>query len=211
MPDAGSSSSSIDGFRASMQPARAAAACRRTAPTRTSRRSACMPNSSSSDSASPSTRALLVARRRQPEGVRQRAAAVVAVRARPEVVDDRQVREQPHVLQRPPDAEARRGPRASGPAGRRRGSVIAPVVHGAEAGDAVHERRLAGAVRADEADDLALADLEVDVVDGAQAAELHGDARVARRGRPAVASERAVPSSATWRPSEPTKPSVSWR
>ena len=42
-------------------------------------------------------------------------------------------------------------------------------------GQAVEQRRLAGAVRADQAEDLALADLQVDTVDGDVAAEGHGE------------------------------------
>ena len=40
-----------------------------------------------------------------------------------------------------------------------------------DAGDEVEDRRLAGAVRADHADDLALVDVQVEPVDDAQAAE----------------------------------------
>ena len=46
-----------------------------------------------------------------------------------------------------------------------------PPSIGEEAGDAVEQRGLAGAVVADEAEDLALAELEVDVVDRGDAAE----------------------------------------
>ena len=45
-----------------------------------------------------------------------------------------------------------------------------------EAGEAVEEGGLAGAVGADEADDLAAVDGEVDVAYGGEAAEAHGDA-----------------------------------
>ena len=44
-----------------------------------------------------------------------------------------------------------------------------------DAGDDVEERRLAGTVRADEADDRLLRDREVDVVDGDEPAEALGD------------------------------------
>ena len=45
-----------------------------------------------------------------------------------------------------------------------------------EAADGVHQRRLAGAVGADEADDLVVADAQRRVVDGDDAAEANGDA-----------------------------------
>ena len=51
----------------------------------------------------------------------------------------------------------------------------APARHRLEAGDALHERRLAGAVRTDQPDDLALVDLEVDVVERREAAEADAD------------------------------------
>ena len=44
-----------------------------------------------------------------------------------------------------------------------------------EAGQQIEAGRLAGAVRADEADDLALVDGEVDVVDGGESAEVLGE------------------------------------
>ena len=64
---------------------------------------------------------------------------------------------------------------------RRQPREIAPVELDAarvadEAGDRVDERRLAGAVRPDQADELALLDVDVDVVDGAHAAEADGQA-----------------------------------
>ena len=49
-----------------------------------------------------------------------------------------------------------------------------------DAADQVEDRRLAGAVRADDREDLALLHVEADVVDGVDAAEL--DARGSRRG-----------------------------
>ena len=51
-----------------------------------------------------------------------------------------------------------------------------------EAGDRVDERRLARAVRADEADQLALGDLEIDVLDGVDSSEPHRQARRAQDG-----------------------------
>ena len=74
------------------------------------------------------------------------------------------------------DCQVRPRPERGAPVGRQRSRSRARRTLDAaggrhEAGDAVDERRLAGAVRTDEADELALMDLEVDVVDGAQAAE----------------------------------------
>ncbi len=52
-----------------------------------------------------------------------------------------------------------------------------------EAGDAVEEGRLAGAVRADDPDDLPLVDAQVDVAQGLHAAEADVDvARLEERG-----------------------------
>ena len=49
-----------------------------------------------------------------------------------------------------------------------------------EAADRVEQRRLAGAVRADEADHLAGLGVEVDGVDRDDAAEANGEARASR-------------------------------
>ena len=57
-----------------------------------------------------------------------------------------------------------------------------------EAADRVEQRRLAGAVGADEADHLAGLGAEVDVVDGDDAAEAHGEP--VRREHAAVGVER---------------------
>ena len=48
-----------------------------------------------------------------------------------------------------------------------------PARRADESGEAVDERGLAGAVRADQPDDLALVDVEIDLVDGLEAAERH--------------------------------------
>ena len=78
--------------------------------------------------------------------------------------------EEPRLLERP--AEAPLGPLVR----RQLGDVLAPEAHpplvdGQEPGDAVEQRGLAGAVLADEAEHLALAEVEVDVVHRADAAE----------------------------------------
>ena len=66
-----------------------------------------------------------------------------------------------------------------------------------DAGDQVEERRLAGAVGADHADDLVLVDVQVELVRcSAQAAEGLGDtASSSSSGRHQTISTRRVPSS----------------
>ena len=56
--------------------------------------------------------------------------------------------------------------------------TISPGVGRVGARQRVHQRRLAGAVAADETDDLARVEVDADAVDGVQAAE--GDADVAQ-------------------------------
>ena len=62
--------------------------------------------------------------------------------------------------------------------GRQDGALVGDLALGGDvqAGEAVEEGGLAGAVGADEADDLAAVDGEVDVAYGGEAAEAHGDA-----------------------------------
>ena len=55
-------------------------------------------------------------------------------------------------------------------------SVMSPLVRVVDAGDQVEERRLAGAVRPDHRDDLALLDVHVEVGDDLQPAERERDA-----------------------------------
>ena len=67
-------------------------------------------------------------------------------------------------------------PRAASCLGREAGDVAAVEpdragVGPVEPGDEIEQRRLAGAVRADDADELALGDVEIDAIDGGQAAE----------------------------------------
>src|SRR5947209_11486374 len=86
---------------------------------------------------------------------------------------DGERREEEGVLEGP--AQAAAGPLVRRPIG----DVVAAEDHpatvdGVEPRDAVHERRLAGTVVADEPNDLALAKLEVDVVDGGDATEALG-------------------------------------
>jgi hypothetical protein len=95
-----------------------------------------------------------------------------------DVVEQAHLRAQLDVLERARQAEA--GDRAL----RRAADVVAEERraarrHRQRAGQQVEHRRLAGAVRADQADDLARIDVEADVVDGDQPAEALG--RVAHR------------------------------
>ena len=90
---------------------------------------------------------------------RKTPACVCAVRGRHHVLLDRHVQEEPQRLERARDAAAGdlvrlRARRCSRPSSR-----MSPVVRPVDAGDQVEERRLAGAVRADHADDLALVDV----------------------------------------------------
>ena len=91
-----------------------------------------------------------------------------------EVLAHREVVEQLRALPRTGEA-------AAGAHVRRHPCEIVPVELGTarvphEARDRVDERRLAGAVRSDQPDQLTLLDGDVDLVDGAHAAEAHGQA-----------------------------------
>ena len=91
-----------------------------------------------------------------------------------DVLERRHLREEADVLERPADAEVRdrvrRLPRYVGAVEDDRASRRL-----VDAGEHVEERRLTCAVRPNEADDPALGDDEVDVVDGDEAAELLAD------------------------------------
>ena len=85
-----------------------------------------------------------------------------------------------HVLERDRDLEAASHAEAGVLFGRGAGDVVALEADGAGggrevAGDAVEEGALAGAVGADEADDVALRHGQAGAVDGAEGAELHDD------------------------------------
>ena len=104
--------------------------------------------------------------------------------------------EQADVLERAADAELRdlvrrAGPRASCPS-----KTISPRRRRVDAGEHVEEGRLAGAVRADQADDRASRHREVDVVAGDQAAELL--AQRARLEQVLAAVRRRRPRTAAW-------------
>ena len=98
-----------------------------------------------------------------------------------DVLEHGQRREEREVLERPPDAERRD---AMGRQPEDRAAVEADVasVGRVEAAQAVEERRLAGAVRADEADDGAALDVEAEPVEGDDAAEVNREIAHAQQG-----------------------------
>src|SRR5439155_1677291 len=85
-----------------------------------------------------------------------------------------QRREEGEVLERPPDAELR-DPMGRQPEDRTAVEADITLVGRGEAAQAVEERRLAGAVRADEADDLPRVHVEGDGVEREDAAEADGE------------------------------------
>jgi len=87
-----------------------------------------------------------------------------------EVVDHVQVHEQPEVLERPRDAQVRGGRRthADDVGALEPNRPLLRVVHAVEA---VEDRRLAGAVRADDREQLVVVDVERDVLQRGHAAE----------------------------------------
>ena len=116
------------------------------------------------------------ARAGEAQGVAREVAAAARMRADEDVVDHRQVPEQGEVLKRAADADAgnavRRAPQDAA-------SLEEDVAGGrrVEPAQAVEERRLAGSVRADEAENLSVPEIEGDVVEGEDAAEPHGHVR----------------------------------
>ncbi len=110
--------------------------------------------------------------RRQLERMGQGARALVAVQGHPDVVKDRQVREEANVLERATDPEG--GPLTRGPAEQ----VLTAVVDRSlrdplEARDALHQGGLAGPVRTDQPDDLTFVHHEIDATEGPEATEGH--------------------------------------
>src|SRR3954453_185562 len=106
-------------------------------------------------------------------------AAEVDVEADPDVVQDGHGAKEPDVLEGTPDAHRGHfvwllGAHLAPGFGRERLTVEGDVAGGRDvvAGDHVEEGRLAGPVRADERHDRSTRDIEVDVVDGRQTAEL---------------------------------------
>jgi hypothetical protein len=111
---------------------------------------------------------------RQSQQRRGQARAAPALRPGHDVLERRQPREQPDALERAGDPEARELMRPD-VAQRALAPRDVAVVGAHEAADHVEERRLARAVGADDADDLARRDLQGDVVERGQAAEAHRD------------------------------------
>src|SRR4029078_620317 len=96
--------------------------------------------------------------------------------------------------------ERRRGPHARDPGGPQATDVLAgeadrPLVRRVHARDEVEDRRLARAVRPDQADDLALLDGEIEALDHAETAERFRDAVELEERRHQTRSTRRVPSS----------------
>src|SRR6185503_6712212 len=81
----------------------------------------------------------------------------------PEVLPDRQLPEQPNVLKRAPDARLQALVRRQ-PADVLAAEVDHSGIEREQSGDQVDRRALPGAVRPDQADDLALADRQVELV-----------------------------------------------
>ena len=87
-----------------------------------------------------------------------------------DVLEDRHVGEQPHVLEGASDAQ--RGDDAGVEANDRLSLELDLAFGGRhQTGDGVKERGLAGAIRADDADDLTFVDMEVQARQGVQATE----------------------------------------
>ena len=112
-------------------------------------------------------------RRAAAEHARQRAVPGLEVLGGDEVLAHRRALHQPDVLERAPEPE--RGPLVHGQVG----DLLAPVDDAAavgrvEAGDDVEQRRLAGAVGTDHADDLVLVDGDAHVQVGLDATEADG-------------------------------------
>ena len=131
-----------------------------------------------------------------PEDRAEGARARVAVGRRHDVLADGHVEEQAKRLERPRDPLARDqcGSRPGDALAREDDVALRRLV---DAGDEVEERRLAGAVRADHADDLALVDVEVEPGDDLQAAERHRhlpELQELLRGRHQTISTRFSPS-----------------
>ena len=111
--------------------------------------------------------------------------------------------EQPHVLERAHHPHAGDLRRASSPTSSSPLSLTDPASGGMNAGEQVEHRRLAGAVRADERGDRALAELDVEVVGGDDAAEALATARSSRARparRPTASARSASPLLSTGAP-----------
>jgi hypothetical protein len=93
-----------------------------------------------------------------------------------DIVDNREVRKQAHVLEGPADANMRASSwRTAEPEGATQEVGVLELDSACgdrlETGDALEERRLAGAVGPDQPDDFAVAGFEIDVIERAKATE----------------------------------------
>ena len=139
-----------------------------------------------------SSRAKAPALSASPTSARQRSASTRAApvdaargeRAHGDVLPHRHAAERAELLERPADAPAVDLIRPE--AGERlAGEADLPAVRPVEAGDHVEERRLPGAVRPDDADDLARRHVERDALVRHEAAEALGHAADLQQGSPA--------------------------
>ena len=170
-PPAGSSSSSSRGRRRARGRARPASACRRAGCPGAGRRRRRRRASSSAASASSRSRALGAVRAREPEQ-RARPAPGPRLGSAPTITFSTAV----SPANSPTPCSVRAIPSRASSCGRARSSARAAEAHAAgvgadEAADDVEQRRLARAVGADDADDLARRDRQRDVVEGGQPAE----------------------------------------
>ena len=171
MPDTGSSSSSIDGFAASARatPSRRWSPYGRAPPSSAARRS--IPTSLRISQARSAQLALRCRDAGSASSVSPQRRSAAAMQADQDVLENRVVRKHAGALERPNQAERRdlvrleSGERPLPDSGR------SPSRRPLKAGDDVERRRLAGAVRADQPDGLALRDREVQVGDGDEPAE----------------------------------------
>src|SRR4051812_15202997 len=118
-------------------------------------------------------------RRREVQGGRQEAGAVPSLERELHGLSDAELGEEGGRLERAPEALA--GPSGGGERRDRLAEQLELPARGHEAADRVHERRLAGAVGADEPDDLARSDRDRDAVDRGDAAEAHASVLDAER------------------------------
>ena len=149
------------------------------------------------------------AHRWQEDKLRQNANGRMAVPADQQVLQQRGVGEQLDVLERARDAEA------GDPVRRDVGDVLVLEDQPArrrliDAADQVEDRRLAGAVRADDREHLALLHLEADRIHGADAAEADRDVVGARTGSSQPLRARIGSSAGgSWRGASADRPGTS--
>ena len=118
----------------------------------------------------------------EPERAAENPRLQMRVHSDKEIVDDRAVTKQRQVLERAPDAETRKMVR---PVSQQVVAVEADVAGGRiiDPADHVEDRRLAGAVGADEADDLVLPDVDRHSGESLDAAKTLRDVAQRQQGR----------------------------